>query len=190
MNKDIVFLGIQGCGKGTQAKASLARSQNHLYIEMGDILRDLIATKNIIGNYVADKVNNGILVDSFLPIDIFEICLKIAGKQGKLLLIDGFPRRMDEAVVFHQKMEMYYREYIVVQLELSREKALERMATRAKLENRKDDTPESMEKRIATFEKETVPVLEYFQNLEKLIVINADDTIENIQAEIIKQTGL
>lgn len=190
MNKDIIFLGIQWCGKGTQAKACLARCPNHLYMEMGDMLRDFIATKNLIGNYIAEKVNSGALLENFLVIDIFELCLKIADKEGKLLLIDGFPRRMDDAIVFDQKMGKYYREYIVVQFVLSKEKAIERMVKRATLEKRKDDTPETMMTRIDMFEKETLPVIKYFEDMGKLITINADDTIENIQAELTKKLGI
>ena len=62
------------------------------------------------------------------------MCLKISKKEGKLLVIDGFPRRMDEAAIFDQKMKEFYREYLVVHLELSKEKAMERMLKRASIE--------------------------------------------------------
>ena len=158
-------------------------------MEMGDILRDFIAGQNIIGNYIATTVNTWEMIDCFLPIDIFEMCLKISKKEAKLLVIDGFPRRMDEAAIFDQKMKEFYREYLVVHLELSKEKAMERMLKRASIEWRKDDTPEVIAKRIELFEQNTIPVIEYFESLGKLVTIGADKPIDEVQAELKKKLG-
>jgi adenylate kinase family enzyme len=64
------------------------------------------------------------------------------------------------------------------------------MQKRAATEARKDDTPEAMERRIAVFENETLPVIKHFESLGKVITVNADDTIENIQADLRTKLGL
>lgn len=104
--------------------------------------------------------------------------------------MDGFPRLMEQAEFMIKKMEEYNREYVIVHFELSKEKALERMQKRAAIEARKDDTPEAMDRRIAIFMHETLPVIKHFESLGKVITINADDTLENIQAELRNKLGL
>jgi adenylate kinase len=81
-------------------------------------------------------------------------------------------------------MELSYRDYVVINLKLSREKSFERMVRRAQIEARKDDTPEVMNRRIDLFEKNTIPVLDFFEQQGKLITVNADDTAENVLKEI------
>ncbi|MEI7562531.1 MAG: hypothetical protein WCJ39_02135 [bacterium] len=58
------------------------------------------------------------------------------------------------------------------------------MKKRAKIEDREDDTPEAMERRIDIFMHETIPVIEYFASLGKVITVNADDSVEHVQAEL------
>ena len=104
--------------------------------------------------------------------------------------MDGFPRLREQAEFMIKKMAEYNRDYVIVHFELSKEKALERMQKRAAIEARKDDTPEAMEKRISIFINETLPVIQHFEALGKVITINADDTIDNIQADLRAKLGL
>ena len=89
-----------------------------------------------------------------------------------------------------KKMAEYHRDYLIVHFELSKEKALERMKKRATLESRVDDTPEAMESRISIFINETLPVIKYFQSLGKVITVNADGSIEDVQKELKTKLGL
>lgn len=104
--------------------------------------------------------------------------------------MDGFPRLMEQAEYMIKTMDEYERDYVIIHFELSKEKALERMQKRAAIEARVDDTPEAMERRIAIFYNETLPVIKHFENLGKVITVNADDTIENVQAELKQKLGL
>ncbi len=74
----------------------------------------------------------------------------------------------------------YQRDFIWVHFYLSKEKAIERLLQRAKEQNRKDDTEESIIKRLDNFEKETLPVIKYFEQIGKLITIDADQEIEHV----------
>ena len=105
-------------------------------------------------------------------------------------MIDGFPREPEQAAFMSKKMEEYKREYVVIHFSLTKEKALERMKHRATTEARKDDTPEAMERRIQEYITNTEPVIKHFEDLGKVITINADDTIENIQADLRTKLGL
>lgn len=188
--KDLVFLGVQGCGKWTQGKLLFKDFPNTVYMEMGQLCRALMSNDNGIGNYIKNIVNNGLMVDNFITHDLLHTTVQIAQKEGKWIMMDGFPRLMEQAEYMIQTMEKYQRDYVIVHFELSKEKALERMQKRAAIEARVDDTPEAMERRIAIFYNETLPVIKHFEDLGKVITVNADDTIENVQAELKQKLGL
>lgn len=97
---------------------------------------------------------------------------------------------MSQAEFVVPSIEKYQRDYIVIHLLLSKEKAIERMLKRVEIEGRKDDTIETMNTRITTFMAETLPVIEYFTSLGKVITINGDGTIEEVQAELRNKLGL
>jgi adenylate kinase len=174
MIKDIFFLGIQGCGKGTQAKLLLKDLPNHRYFEMGQTLRSIMSGNNMIGNYIRDIVNSGKMIDNFITHDLIHTGLKIAEKNKKYIVIDGFPRLFEQAEYFSKKMDQMERDFVVIHLELPKEVALQRMVKRAEIEGRKDDTPEAMQQRIDIFTKETTKVIKHFDELSKVITIDAN----------------
>ncbi len=63
---------------------------------------------------------------------------------------------------------------------------LERMAKRAKEEGRADDTPEAIQNRLNTYDKETTPVLDIYQQRGKLVTVNGVGEIDAISEEIVK----
>ena len=105
-------------------------------------------------------------------------------------MVDGFPRAMEQAEFVIQKMEEYTRDFVIIHFELPKEKALERMIKRAQIEGRSDDTIEAMHTRIATFEQETLPVIKRFEALGKVISVNADQSIEEVQKELRSKLAL
>lgn len=190
MNKDIVFLGIQWCGKWTQAKLLLQKLPDFLYLEMGQTLRAITSNTNLIWDYIKDVINNGKMVDNYITYDIIETSLKIAHHNQKNIMIDGFPRMPEQAEFFANTMKSMNRDYVVVYLELSKEKALERMMHRAGIEGRKDDNPQAMNNRLDIFFHDTMQVIKHFEEMWKVIAVNADDTIENISKDLMEKLGL
>lgn len=191
MNKDIFFLGIQGCGKGTQGKLLFKELADHYdYLEMGQLFRAIMSNDNIIGNFAKKIVNSGGLVPHFVSLDRFHTCLQIVSNKKVWLMVDWFPRAMEQAEFVIQKMEEYKREFVIVHFELSKEKAIERMIKRAQIEGRSDDTIEAMHTRIETFIQETLPVIKRFETLGKVISVNADGSIEDVQKELISKLEL
>jgi len=81
--KDLVFLGIQGCGKGTQGKLLLKDYPNTVYMEMGQLCRALMSNDNGIGNYIRHMVESGLMVDNFITHDLLHTTIQIAQKEGK-----------------------------------------------------------------------------------------------------------
>jgi adenylate kinase len=157
---------------------------------MGQTLRAMTSNSNLIGNYIKDVIDRGLMVDNYITFALIDTSLQICHNNSKNLMIDGFPRVAEQAERFAKKMEDMGRDYLIVHFELSKEKALERMMKRAEIEGRVDDTPAIMEQRISIFMNETLPVIKHFESLGKVITINADDTIENIQADLRAKLGL
>ena len=180
MNKDIILLGIQWCWKWTQADLLIKILPNHKYFEMGEILRSFHSSNNFIWNHLKEVMNHGDMIEHFITYDLIDIAIRISEQQQTLLLIDWFPRAIEQAEFFVKKMELYCRNYVVIEFKLSRERALERMIKRAEIESRKDDTLEVMNRRIDLFEKNTIPVLEFFKQQGNLLTINADDNIDKV----------
>lgn len=81
--KDLIFLGVQGCGKGTQGKLLLKDFPNTVYMEMGQLCRALMSNDNGIGNYIKNLVNNGMMVDNFITHDLLHTTVQIAQKEDK-----------------------------------------------------------------------------------------------------------
>lgn len=105
-------------------------------------------------------------------------------------MIDGFPRSMVQANFMQQEMTKYGRDFVIVHFELSKEKAIERMKKRAEIEGRVDDTIEAMATRIDAFMNETLPAIQHLESLGKVITVNADASIEEVQAELRQKLGL
>jgi len=105
-------------------------------------------------------------------------------------MVDGFPRAMEQAEFVLKNMAEYKRDFVIIHFELSKEKSLERMMKRAQIENRVDDTIEAMNTRIDLFMNETLPVIQHFESLGKVITVNADASIEEVQAELRSKLGL
>jgi adenylate kinase len=189
--KDLFFLGIQGCGKGTQGKLLLKESADQYdYLEMGQLFRAVMSNDNIIGNFCKNIVTSGALVPHFVSHGWFDIALQIVGEKNVGLMVDGFPRAMEQAEFMKKKMEEHKRDYVVIHFELSKEKAIERMQKRAAIEGRSDDTVEAMKTRIEAFMNETLPVIKHLETLGKVITVNADASIEEVNAELKSKLGL
>lgn len=185
--KDIFLLGIQWCWKGTQAKLLLKHFEWKFdYLEMGQLFRANMSNDNIIWNFCKDIVNWWGLVPPFVSFGWYEIALQIVEWKNVALMTDGFPRSIEQAKFMESMMEKYHRDFKIVHYELSREKAIERIMSRAQKEWRADDNEESIKVRLAAFENETLPVINYFKKKWKVITIDADNQIDDIFNETIK----
>ena len=74
---------------------------------MGQLCRALMSNDNDIGNYIRNVVDSGLMVDNFITHDLLHTTIQIAQKEGKAIMMDGFPRLMEQAKFMIQKMEEY-----------------------------------------------------------------------------------
>jgi adenylate kinase len=180
---DVLILGLQGSGKGTQGKR-LADEYGLAYIGTGDMLRGAVAEDTELGRRVRPILESGGLVPDALMIEL--IAERIAHEDAADgFVLDGFPRTHRQAEALDEMLSDQDRDLTVVfELQVPHEVAIGRLRLRAEEEGRSDDTPDAIDRRIALYERETAPLLEYYRARGKLIGIHGDRSMNEVFREI------
>ena len=180
---NVLLLGPQGSGKGTQAKRIQAE-YGIPHIATGEILRDAIAAGSDLGKRVKPIVESGRLVPDELMIELIRERLAADDAQDGFIL-DGFPRTLAQADALDEMLTEIGRDLsIVFGFQLDDEIGIGRMLRRAEIENRKDDTPEAIAKRLELYHRETEPLIGHYRLQGNLVGIHADRTVDEVFAEI------
>jgi adenylate kinase len=180
---DILLLGPQGAGKGTQAKR-IAAEYGIPHIATGDILRAAIAAGTELGGRIQPIYDRGDLVPDGLMIDLIRERLTQPDAADGFVL-DGFPRTIAQADALDAMLREISRELdVVFELQLSDDLAVQRLLKRAREEGRTDDTPEVIRTRLANYHDKTEPLVEYYRLKGNLVGIHADRSIDQVFSEI------
>lgn len=132
----------------------------------------------------------GKMLDDSLVFDLFNMYYHLL-KSDDLILADGFPRTIPQMYYFLSKEYEFQRDFSAIYFHITREKALERILSRAQQQNRIDDLKmEVIHQRLDLFEQETLPVIEHFRTIGKLIEIDADQDVDQIYAILKKKLFL
>lgn len=189
----ISIIGKSGAGKGTQVKL-LQEKLGLDYVGSGDLLRKRKNINDFTGNKIASTIDNGGLAPSSI---VFKLCIdefeKIKNK-GTIngIIIDGAPRKILEAKMMEEAMTWYEwsSNYKVIVIDISDDEAINRLLKRAEIEGRSDDTEEGIRKRLMWYKEEVEPVVSFFKDSGKLIVINGEQSIEDVYDEILQKLEL
>jgi adenylate kinase len=186
---NILLLGPQGSGKGTQARR-IRETYGVPVISTGDMIREMKELPTPLGRELKDVYDRGDLVDDGLIIRLIRDRLS-RGDTVPGFVLDGFPRTMVQAEALDDLLrELGRRIDVVFDFQIpDRLQLLERMLKRADLENRSDDTPEAINRRLEAYDRETAPLVEWYRTRYGNVVgIHADRTVEEVFDEI--QEGL
>jgi adenylate kinase len=180
---NILLLGPQGAGKGTQAKR-ISDEYGIPHIASGEILRAEMAAGSELGRRVKETYDRGDLVSDELMIELIRSRLEQADTESGFVL-DGFPRTTTQAEALDSILSDLGRTFSVVfALQLPDEVAFERLRRRAELEGRPDDTDEAIQRRLDTYHRETKPLTEYYRVRGNLVPIHGDRSENQVFAEI------
>jgi adenylate kinase len=180
---NILLLGPQGSGKGTQAKR-ISAEYGLPHVSTGDMLRDAIADGTELGRRVQPILERGDLVPDDVMVELIRERLSRDDAANGFVL-DGFPRTIAQAEALDAMLREMRRELtIVFELQLSDEACIDRVLRRAEVEGRTDDTPEAIRNRLERYHRETEPVIEHYRATGKLVGIHADRSIPEVFAEI------
>ena len=205
-----VIMGVQGCGKGTQAKL-LAEGFDLVHISVGDIFRWHIQNRTKLAARVKRIVDSGRLVPDEIVNDL--VHRRLADHDWNHgFILDGFPRNENQARSFLEGYDID----AVINIEVPDAVVMERVLARrlcaacktdynlifnppetpgrckcgGELIARADDTEEAIAKRLADFHAQTEPVLELFARKERVVTVDGTASIDEVQREIRSKLGL
>ena len=156
------------------------------HIATGDMIREMKERDTDLGRQVREVYDRGDLVSDDLMIELIRDRLSRGDTLGGFVL-DGFPRTMAQAEALDELLrELERRLDVVFDFQVpDRDQLLQRMLKRAAEENRSDDTPEAMRRRLELYDRETAPLTEYYRSTQGNVVgIHADRSIEEVFHEI------
>lgn len=198
----ILLIGAPGSGKGTQAKV-ISKEFNIPHISTGDLIRETIANGDPYD--IKEIVDNGKLITIELTLKLFE---ERAGKSDceNGYILDGFPRTTAQA----EAIEKLVKFDKIIYIKIDTEKVLNRLLGRricgkcgisyhidsyksttcescgGQIIQRIDDDIDSIKKRFKVFETETMPVIKFYENDPRLLVIDGDQDIDKVSQDILE----
>lgn len=210
---NIIILGQQGSGKGTQADF-LAHEYGMIHIDMGKTLREVAKHDTPLGREIYNIQNvTKTLVPSRILREVLHIKLgSIPREQG--IVFDGVPRTMGQAEYIEESLQELGRKIDkVFFVNISEQESIRRISKRwickecktifimgkdlkkederctqcgGEIMQRIDDTIEGIKKRLEIFRSETTPVIDYYKNQGLLVEIKGEQSVKQVSEDIIK----
>jgi adenylate kinase len=180
---NLLVLGPQGAGKGTQAKR-IAAEYGIPHMSTGDMFRAAIAEGSELGRRVEPILRAGELVPDELTVALIRERLSWSDAHRGFVL-DGFPRNLAQAEALDPMLaEIHKTLDAILYFDLGDDVATERMLGRALEEGRPDDTPDAIARRLALYHEQTAPVVEHYRATGKLVPLHAERAIDEVWDEI------
>lgn len=181
----LLMIGPPGAGKGTQA-ALLAQAFSIPAISTGDIFRFNVKNETELGKqakafmdrgeYVPDSLTNALVRDRLSHPDA-----------GLGFLLDGYPRTVDQVHELDAILNESSRSLdVVVQLTADNEELIRRLAKRAEIEGRADDTPEVIRRRLEVYDSQTAPLIDIYASRGLVAMIDGLGEISEVTERIIE----
>ena len=183
MSKVLFLLGLPGSGKTTQC-VNLVRQYKYTHLPLGQILRNEQQNDGLYGKIIYDCMLNGVLIPAEITLKILEKAIN-ENLHSKLLLIDGFPRNIENLLGWIRCIRSKIEDERVLVLDCAEEICMKRIIKRSKNSNRIDDHEECIKKRFETYYTETLPVIQYYDNINLVHKVNANLPAEEVFINII-----
>ena len=178
----IFVIGGPGCGKGTQCKR-IVKNFGYVSFSTGDLLRKYVEEKKEGYEDISNKMKEGALISSETVMKVVKSY--IIGSENKKILLDGYPRSKENMDIWEKEMKGLANIKAALYFEVSNEEMKKRILGRN--EGRADDNEETITKRLATFERETKPIVSIFEQRNILIRIDGMKSVDEISDEVAKQ---
>ena len=213
MSSILIFLGMPGSGKGTQAKR-LSREFGYVHLSTGDLLRAEIENKTNLGNKIDSIIKDGHFVSDEIIVELVVSNMK----EGFNYILDGFPRNLKQAEFLKEYIESDSNKKIneVIYLELSEDTVLKRLLGRRscscgkefniyfmpsgsdnfcdgcgeELIQRSDDNEQTIKNRLNVYFKETAPLIDFYDKQDLLEIIDSNSEIDKVYKTIKNKLGL
>jgi adenylate kinase len=180
---DLLLLGPQGSGKGTQA-TRLTADYGIPHVSTGEMFRAAVADGTELGQRVGPLLTAGELVPDDLTVEL--IRERLAQPDARTgFVLDGFPRNTAQAEALDAMLSGIGRRLdAVLHFAVPDEIATQRLLGRARAEGRTDDTPDAIARRLAIYHEQTEPLVEYYRARDVLVPLHADRSVDEVYAEL------
>jgi len=179
---NLLLLGPQGSGKGTQAK-KIAQDHGVPHVSTGDMLRALDDSTELGREVDAIMVRGELVPDEIMIRMIEERLSEDDAVEG--FILDGYPRTTAQAEALDTMLSVIGRSLdAILYFDLPDEIARERALGRAHEEGRADDTPHSIDRRLSIYHEQTEPVVEHYRVTGKLVQLHAERPVGEVYAQI------
>jgi adenylate kinase len=203
MKSHLIFIGAPGSGKGTQS-GKLVSERGFKHISTGDLLRSEIAKQSALGLEVKKVMDDGKLVSDDLVIRLLQANINLTASQ---YIFDGYPRNLAQAETLDKEV-LRGSPSLAVYFDIDMAKLVERLTNRRTCKNcgaiynlisqqpkvmgvcdvcgstdlvqRADDKEEVITNRLKVFTDAIDPVLKYYQDLGRLMRVNAEASVDEI----------
>ncbi|EKV05524.1 Uridylate kinase Ura6 [Penicillium digitatum] len=184
----VFFLGGPGSGKGTQS-ANLVKDYGFIHLSAGDLLRaEQVREGSQYGELIREYIREGKIVPMEVTVALLSNAMAdslatsppSAGIKARFL-VDGFPRKLDQAVFFE---ETVCPSELVLFLDCPEDVMEARLLKRGETSGRDDDNAASIRKRFHTFVETSMPVVDDFQKKDKVVSVKADSSIEEVYKQV------
>jgi len=180
---NLLLVGPQGSGKGTQAKR-ISAEYGIPHVATGDMFRAAMEAGSPLGRKVQPIYDAGELVPDELTIGLIRERLAEPDARDGFAL-DGFPRNFAQAAALDAMLSEIGRGLdAILFFDLPDGLARERMLKRAQEEERIDDTPDVIDRRLEIYHEQTAPVVEHYRATGKLVPLHAERSVDEVWQEI------
>jgi adenylate kinase len=185
---NVALFGPAGSGKGTQAKF-LERQLGVEHIATGEMLRRERSRGTELGETLAAYLDAGKLVPD--EVIVAMIRHRLSDPQADAgFVLDGFPRTVAQAKALQEMLAMLERPLeMALVLGVGDQQLVSRLAQRAHMEHRGDDTPEVIAERLRIYREQTEPVLEYLAQTVPVVRIDGSQSVEEVSQELLRAIG-
>ena len=203
---DLVLLGAPGSGKGTQA-GHVRREFGLTHIASGDLFRDHLGRKTDLGASASEYMARGALVPDSITIAMLRERVS-QPDTVKGVLLDGFPRTMEQTIALNEMMSGLGREIdAVLYVDVPDDVLVDRLSGRLicrecqapfhrsvnpfrscplgrcngeHLYQRLDDSPATVRARLATYHRQTTPVIDYYRLINLLVTVPGEGSLDDV----------
>jgi len=213
--KIVVFLGAPGAGKGTQA-ALVAQEMHLVHLSSGDLFRHAVECDDELGQKVKAYMERGVLVPDEITIQmVLDRLLQFGAQNG--VILDGFPRNLVQAESLDKALSAGSHDKVdlAVYISVAQSQLIKRLSSRwlcrqcqapynhdeskgathpcgkcgGELYQRPDDVPETVQKRLEVYFRDTMPLIEYYKQRGTLVEVDGNGDAEDIALRIVRAIG-